>query len=247
MGSGMSFKYSVFVSGYIGLNFGDDFFIDPNHECVEAVQLIGLPKDERDEISQIDVSFYLKHLKENQSMSDVRPQVEDLLMLILDYLSFEHGLQIQEVKTEGISLSARFGMIHHFTEEDKSKMEQEISQVKFEPYKRLYRAAMRNKDDVARFMFLYSLLYQVLDVSAQWKIDEYIRSESCKRWYREEEDMQSTRYPTNSDKKETIYTWLRNQVGHTQSNSQIKSVAGIIQVKVNELSCILKQAINEHS
>jgi len=241
----MSFRYSVFVSGYVGLNFGDDFFIEPNHECLEAVRLFGVPKDEQDEICEIKVTFYLKHLKEGQSMSDVRPQVEELLMLILDYLSFEHGLQIQEVRTKGISLSARFGMIHHFTEEDKSKMEREISQVRFEPYKRLYRAAMRNKDDIARFMFLYSLLYQVLGVSAQWKIDRYIRSESCKRWYKEEEDMQSTRYPTDPDKKETIYTWLRNQVGHTQSNSEIKSVEGIIQVKVNELSCILKQAINE--
>lgn len=245
MGSGMSFRYSVFVSGYVGLNFGDDFFIEPNHECLEAVRLFGVPKDEQDEICEIKVTFYLKHLKEGQSMSDVRPQVEELLMLILDYLSFEHGLQIQEVRTKGISLSARFGMIHHFTEEDKSKMERKISQVRFEPYKRLYRAAMRNKDDIARFMFLYSLLYQVLGVSAQWKIDRYIRSESCKRWYKEEEDMQSTRYPTDPDKKETIYTWLRNQVGHTQSNSEIKSVEGIIQVKVNELSCILKQAINE--
>lgn len=242
MSSGMSFKYSVFVSGYIDLKFGDDFIVKPNHHCVEAVQLIGMPKDERDEICEITVVFYLKHLKEGQLMSDMRPDVEELLMLILDHLSFEHGLQIQEVRTEGISLSARFGMIRHFNEESKVKMEKDISKEGFEPYKRLYRAAMRNRDDVARFMFLYSLLHQVLNVNTQGKIDEYIRSESCRQWYRREEDMQSTKY---SNKKETIYTWLRNQVGHTQTNSEIKNVTKIIQIKVNELSCILKQAINE--
>lgn len=78
----------------------------------------------------------------------------------------------------------------------------QLSVVKNEPYKGLYKAALQNTDSVARFMFLCSILFDVLNAAGQSDVDNHIR---CLAVYDINEDRSSTRNP---NKKETIFTRL---------------------------------------
>lgn len=101
----------------------------------------------------------------------------------------------------------------------------------------LYKSAMQVEDCAARFMFLYSILLQVFEYSKkpQEEIDNFIRSYSGN----EVLERKSTKHAFN----ETIYTWLRNQMGHTQQNSKISLVRNEIQLHISGLEEIVKKAI----
>ena len=241
-------SYSIFISRYVGLNFEKEFTLKIENEYVKSIHLEAVPKNEKDEVCELKVTFYLKDLDENVSLSDVRLKTEELLNLISDYLSFEYRLSIKKIEGPGVKLSAQLGMIKHFFEEDKIKMEKEINNIKFEPYKRLYRSAMSNDDDIARFMFLYSILFDVLEANGQSAVDRFIRSE-CPEVYKHGEDIPSEKKDKNGHpfRNETIYTWLRNQVGHTQSRSKISYITGTIEIKIKELEFIVAKAINMYA
>lgn len=70
---------------------------------------------------------------------------------------------------------------------------------------RQYRYALESRDPSDCFMFLYSILLQ-LNQDKQGQVDEYIRQV--------EPGVQETPSPKKSIKLETVYTRLRNQVGH---------------------------------
>jgi hypothetical protein len=99
----------------------------------------------------------------------------------------------------------------------------------------MYKNALVIEDESARFMFLYGILILIYKVQA--KVDKHIRK--CPG-YKKEEDRKSTK---NIEVDETIYTWLRNQVGHTQKNSNIKKIRLEMKQHVGELQDIVKRAI----
>lgn len=253
--SGRAFAYSIFISRYVGLNFGEEFTLKIENEYVKSIHLEAVPREEDDECELI-VTLYLKDSDERMSVSDIWTRIEDFLELLSDYLSFEFGLPIKKIEWPGSKLFGKIQVIKHFNEEHKIKMEKEISDIKYEPYKRLYRSAMSSDDNVARFMFLYSILFDVLeaeDKNGQRTVDAFIRNE-CKRIdenfvYKHFEDRPSEKKDKNgvSKRNETIYTWLRNQVGHTQFGSRIISVTSQIDVKVKELELIVAKAINMYA
>jgi len=117
-------------------------------------------------------------------------------------------------------------------------------------YYDLYSQALNHDDDLGKFMFLYSLLMLVIKAENQPEVDGFILTAKPEE---EEYKQQSTKLIKQkdgsfkrSDRFETRFTWLRNQVGHTQEDSDITNV-------INEMkSCheaskeIVKHAIQEN-
>ncbi|OPH52184.1 hypothetical protein BC351_33160 [Paenibacillus ferrarius] len=112
-------------------------------------------------------------------------------------------------------------------------------------YKRLYRNVLQIADPIARFMLLYSLLQLALEADNQKGVDDFIRITT---WYNSSLDRITTR--TGANFKETIYSWLRNAVGHTQESYIIggrsysfEEILEEIDSFVDTLSLITRQAI----
>jgi hypothetical protein len=238
----MIVKYEVKVNEYVGIIFRKEFVIEPDHALISKVEL--LPGNEvKQEPGNLLIIFHLRKVVDERIFL---PEVEEYLDLILDLISFEFGLSFgNRRKLGGAFISATAVIIKGFTEDQISTMEDVLSKNPTSgTFKHLYRAALSNTDHIARFMFLYSILFEVLNGGAkgnkgQATIDDYIRNHTE---YDDKEDKNSTKY---EEVKETLFTWLRNQVGHTTTNSEISYVRSTIERRVGDFSQIVKQAISE--
>jgi hypothetical protein len=228
-------EYEVAVNEYVALLFDKEFVIVPEvHDLVSEIRIVPM-QEVTAPPCQLRIHFQLQQAVKKKELP---PEIEQYLNYILDSLAFEHGLSIATIRrVGGIYITAHGVMKRGFTEEQISSLERQFSVVKNEPYKGLYKAALQNTDSVARFMFLYSILFDVLNAAGQLDVDNHIRGLVV---YDSSEDRKSTRNP---NKMETIYTWLRNQVGHTQTDSEINQVNSLIQTKINVFSNIVKEAI----
>ncbi|QTH42057.1 hypothetical protein J4772_31890 [Cohnella sp. LGH] len=122
----------------------------------------------------------------------------------------------------------------NFSDENFEKVGRKIKNGKAKSYLyKLYRAAMNNNDSFTKFMLLYGLFYHMFRTQNEvdrfiWGIDDT------------EVEMDSTR---GNGTKETIYTYLRNQVGHTQVDSNFDEVVVKMSNCVQKLSYYVKKAI----
>lgn len=106
---------------------------------------------------------------------------------------------------------------------------------------RIFRAAMNNEDIVAKYMFLYQMLSLKLlnnkEQESQKSVDKFIISKV------DENQHQYQRWiDTNRD--ETIYTRLRNQVGHNRGKMP-EETREAMEGKINELINLVKISISE--
>jgi hypothetical protein len=110
-----------------------------------------------------------------------------------------------------------------------------LTKLKNDPYQRLYRAAMRTVDQLGKFMLLYGILYDLL--KSQKKIDELIK--------REEPGVEERASTRKGKDNETIYTWLRNQIGHPQKDTNLSKVEIEISRVCDKLAYIVNNVINK--
>lgn len=107
-------------------------------------------------------------------------------------------------------------------------------------YFELYRSALQIKNEIARFLFLYSILFDLINSdkkkSSQGNVDDFIRNQN-----KNVKEKKTTRF--NKEYLETIYTYYRNQVSHTNENSNIKEIKNKITNLVDKLSKLVKVAI----
>lgn len=101
----------------------------------------------------------------------------------------------------------------------------------------LYRGIMQCTDNVAKYMLLYSILAE-LKGPYQNNVDNFIRLQDPTV-----EEKNSTKDPS---KKETIYTYYRNQIGHTNENSDITKNRSFIDMNIENFMNIVKKAIEEN-
>jgi hypothetical protein len=104
---------------------------------------------------------------------------------------------------------------------------------------RLYKSAMNVSDPFGRYMFLYSILYGILET--QQEVESYIIKHSpsiemCERT----KDIKGNQITVN----ETIYTWIRNHMGHTNSSTDMRLVKGKVDQYLNSLECMVKELIS---
>ncbi|WP_018393295.1 hypothetical protein [Bacillus sp. 37MA] len=233
-------EYEVSVKEYVGLWFEKTFIVEFESDVIERTEILHLPVVPQD-LGRFNMIFYLKPFYNRDTLWD---QIDEHLGEILDYLAFEYGLSIERVqRLDEFCKSFIFAGTCDFTKDQIRKMEAELKQQQYDPYRRLYRIALQNEDPVARFVLLYNILLEKLGAGQEGKeeqkaVDEFIRVH-CKETYKVEEDMLSY----EEKRVETIYTWLKNQIGHTKTNREMEEVKSKIQEKLSELCLIVQTAI----
>lgn len=104
----------------------------------------------------------------------------------------------------------------------------------------LFRAAMNNEDVVVKYMFLYQILsFKHLNSNgfeSQKMVDDYIKSKVAK-------DKHMFKKWSDTGREETIYTRLRNQVGHFRGKTS-QETRSAMNAKIHELIELVKISID---
>jgi hypothetical protein len=98
-----------------------------------------------------------------------------------------------------------------------------------------YQFAINQSDAVARFMFLYNILLQ-LHGDAQRQVDNFIRQE--------EPNVPQSPSPRYPNVTETVYTRLRNEVGHTRAGTTSERTRREMEDNLATLQALVKTAIS---
>lgn len=98
--------------------------------------------------------------------------------------------------------------------------------------RQLYRAALNTEEPLARFMLLYGILLQICH-DDQKKVDD------CICGIRPE----TLRYETRSGHKETVFTGLRNRLGHGRPDWSVGSLVHEASTLVSDFAEIVAEAI----
>jgi hypothetical protein len=99
-----------------------------------------------------------------------------------------------------------------------------------------YRFVVNQTDDVARFMFLYSILLQLQPDDNQKYVDDFIRREMPNV-------LQSPR-PDKMNVYETLFTRLRNEIAHRRPGTTPERTRREIQVNVAAFQELVRTAIS---
>lgn len=112
-------------------------------------------------------------------------------------------------------------------------------------YYELYKQSMNHHDGLGKFMFLYSLLMVIIGAREQNDVDVHILLASPNELNNRRRSTKMNKNMVRSSKLETRFTWLRNQLGHTQVDSEIALVIKEINECLNDLDDIVKNTIKE--
>ncbi|MGX5467890.1 hypothetical protein ACWKT2_17185 [Bacillus toyonensis] len=208
--------------------------------------------------TDLDSDYYSMLIK--VTINNNHAQVEEFISKILGLFSYEFGMLYKDLTKISDSRSLATGMITIYNnsgyrlleETDREDIINNLGNQTFEAdilgnaFVSILVNSLRIEGVVGRFIQLYGLLQMVVPTSdlsrptSQRDVDSFIRNNGFS-FYNVNEDKPTTR-PRGSG-NDTIYTWLRNQVGHTGSTVDVADVQNQIEDKVNELFIITKTAI----
>ncbi|BFH11511.1 hypothetical protein WJ0W_005450 [Paenibacillus melissococcoides] len=226
---------------------------DPNDEWIEKINISSMRGH-----FHLNLKFELRDNATIHSQAQLKQKCNMLLAIIEDELSFSYGIKLHHPHFLGLYLNGNRQPATHqgiiiepvtLTKPDEELLLNQICVAvqnrNSNVYKRLYRNVLQIADPIARFMLLYSLMQLALEADNQKQVDDFIRITS---WYNSTLDRITTRKGANF--KETIYSWLRNAVGHTQESYMIggrsysfEEILEEIDRFVDTLSLITRQAI----
>lgn len=189
-------------------------------------------------------------------------QVEDYISKILNVFSYKFGMIYKNLIKFSDSRILASGAVtlynnsdyHLLTQTDNAEIINNLENLSFEndilgnPYVSILLNSLRVEGDVGRFIQLYGLLQIVVPTrpsrlgkpALQEEVNTFI-TDTGFSFYDVNEDKPTTR--PNATGNDTIYTWLRNQVGHTATSTNVMNVQNQIEAKVNDLFFITKKAI----
>ncbi|WP_246939623.1 hypothetical protein [Bacillus pinisoli] len=103
----------------------------------------------------------------------------------------------------------------------------------------LFKSAIYIQDPFGKFMFLYSILYDIL--GNQNNVEKFIKEhhksiELCKR-------IKTNFDGTEKEVEETVFTWIRNHIGHTHKTTNMEEVKGNMDKYLQSLVNLVKKAI----
>lgn len=105
-------------------------------------------------------------------------------------------------------------------------------------YDNIYKLILSSSDEISKYILLYSMLS--LLKGKQEYVDKFIENELNKKGIKIEY-RRSTKFQFDT----TIYTWLRNEIGHTTKKSDINEIKNLINIHIETLDDLVKIAINE--
>lgn len=233
-------EYGVAIAG---LRF-DAITVTCPHSKVEKFVLV----TEDDKSLKITV-----HLINVFTFDEAGAIIRDVLPPLLDKLAFHHNVAIDEPHLTSGSLpkdesgsfyTVQKGLMvtwsvaassHTLDDGEREELAQELGQPPSHPaLYALYRFTRNQGDHVARFMFLYNILLQLND-DLQPQVDKFIREQVP--------GVPQTPSPRKSGRYETLYTRLRNEVGHGRSGVDPAQTHLEIEENVEEFEELVRKAI----
>jgi hypothetical protein len=220
--------------------------IDNPH--VEKIVLLENKRNEND--SQLEITVNIKKITEaNQAIILTREILNDVINLIsyktsavfdspiVDTVKIDNNFQkffdTKIVITDSLLVDDEF-----FSELELRLTDIQLKQsLRNNFHFKLYKGALNNADPIVSYMFLYSILTDLK--GNQSNIDTYIQS------LEPDVILLKSENPRFPNKEETIYTWLRNQVGHTNKDSDLLRIRTEIDSKLSGLTYFVKKAIIE--
>ena len=115
-----------------------------------------------------------------------------------------------------------------------------INKLKLNPYFLQYKSVLTIEDSVSRYLLLYGLLYEIK--GDQDEVDKYIKSK-IKKVIKRRTTKINKHTKKRLKKRETIYTWWRNQAQHMQNTTDIEKVAQQFKTLENSLRDLVYDAI----
>lgn len=127
-----------------------------------------------------------------------------------------------------------------------------LNTLKTNRQQQLFRNILFSEELIGNFIAMYSVLDEIIntygteDGRGQKKVDNFIKSQT--HYWNSSDDKDSTKHKDNNGIpiKETKYTWLRNQLGHTQLSSKIEEVELEIHKCYPDLIRLVQEAINKY-
>jgi hypothetical protein len=216
------------------------------HPVVEKIVL------ETQDGERLKITF---HLTDIFALEDARTIVEGILPSLISRLAFHRNVPVGEPYFTGASLPKDASGSSHRVVADAILLwdsampvltlgedtRRELATFLGQPYKHhdlysLYRSAISQRDPLARFMFLYNILL-LLNDDRQARVEAFIREEMT--------DVEEYEDPRpNKAGKETIFTRLRNEVGHVREGTTPKQTRVLIENNVAALQTLVRTAIS---
>lgn len=202
---------------------------------------------------ELYIRFYLRNTFDNvdKAKNITCPLVKNIFDLMIykfsdSQIKLKHFmLNSHNIENKRLIGSAEISLYHiqshEITSEDTQWLESEvksqtlINKLNTNLYFIKYRSISMVEDKVARYLLLYSLLYDIK--GSQRSVDSYIRQREPK--------VKMCPSTKNSKKCETTYTWWRNQVEHMQKNTNINEVTKNIEDLVNPLNKLVFEAVKK--
>jgi len=234
-----------FVAPITGLRFAP-FEVSNPHSAVEKIIL------EAEEAGRTNIVFHLTDVFDFEEATAI---ANGILPSIINRLAFYRNVSVGEPHCTGATLPKDASGSSHTVIRDLlliwdqavsvltlgDDKRQELARLLEQPYTHhdlysAYRFAGNQNDPVARFMFLYNILLQ-LNSDYQQQVDAFIRSEIP--------SVPQSPRPDRPNVSETVYTRLRNEVGHRRSGTTPHKTRREIQDKVGAFQELARTAISQ--
>lgn len=244
----MSFiQYVAKMEGFIR---GVTISFDPERDHIEKVQI-------EEQNGQDDV-YHIKCTLTNVNDQDTAQQItKELLQDILNVISYEynaitHKPVVNVIQLNGnthlfvndtVNIIARAhvqGIVGNPSEDLKKSLKDAnlVNALATSVHFQMYKSAMELTDPLSRFMFLYSIL--LLIKRKQEKVDDFIKTEIPNV------EMRKREKTSGSIEEATVFTTLRNSVGHITEKIRMKEVVNDMEKYVGQLAGLTKKAITEN-
>lgn len=235
-----------------GINF-EPFEINRPHPSISKVHIEATDDN-------VKISFYVSDV---QSASEASNLTQSMLEDLLDRLSFSLGVPVGPAKLCGASVkreipvsngsmskivdvqctdigtfSDNVTIVKNLDPQSTQTIQNALEQKQMPgiQYFNRFRVALQNTDPVARFMDLYRILLSIFDDN-QKQVDQFIQAA--------EPNVPISPRPDKPHIKETIYTRLRNEIGHLRPNVVPSHTREEIKHWVSPMVGLVKKAIDQ--
>jgi hypothetical protein len=193
------------------------------------------------------VTFYTSYSDENRALNSTSAILEEYRKIFL----FETGFEIRDIHCTSIGqeeknkvvlgsraiVKAELTVIRHLeNQNDIKRMLETYKNDDFNDYANIFTNVCAMKDLIGKYILLYSILSALK--GPQREVDKYIRS------IEPNVEMRKTTKP-NANYDETIYTYLRNQIGHTTDKTDTTKLNDEVLLNIGGLREIVKKAIKD--
>jgi hypothetical protein len=245
-------KFSAQIVDEKGLTF-PLFEFSPNEPGVDKVE-IEAPTD-----GEIKCTVHLSGVDNYEQAEAISTNIH---LAVLDRISFYYGISIEDGRltvvdirpidpAEGSVIIPMVGhsgikgapakLVHGLTEASlKPKLEQ-IAPPGGRSFS-LFRSALLSKSPVERFMHLYNILLMFFnddEPGAAGRLDNFVRTENP--------GVPQTAHPKFPGVSETVYTRLRNELGHPRRGVNLDQTKAEMKTRLGELIALTKRAIELNS